>query len=304
MSSTPHLDVAIAGGGPAGLAAALWLARYRRRVTVFDAGSSRNQPAWAVHGYPGLADPAPASLRSALREQARSAGASVERGEIVAVQGEKDAFTVRTAEDRSIIARRVILAYGMRDYIPAIEGVEELYGSSVFHCPDCDGPGVTGRRVAVLGWDRRGANLALYLLTWTDQVILLAHGCPLELDAHALDTLRSNGVAIRTEVVERAVAENGALRHVRLNGGDCVDIDALFFHLGTEPRCPLAADLGCALDDNGYIRVDRGQETSVPGVHAAGDITGHPHLVVTAAAGGVHAALAIHRSLLPDDRHI
>jgi thioredoxin reductase len=293
----------IVGGGPAGLAAALWLARYRRTVRVIDAGPARNQPAWAVHGYPGLADPAPAELRTTLRDQAVRAGAAVAGGEVLAVGGEKGGFTVLTDQD-AFTAARVILAYGLRDYIPAIPGVDELYGRAVFHCPDCDGPGITGRRVGVIGWDRAGANLALYLLNWTDHVTLLAHGSRLELSARARRILARNGIIVCTDVIERALAERGRLCGVASRDGRLIELDALFFHLGTEPRCAVAAELGCRLDAEGYIDVDRGQETSVPGVHAAGDITGHPHLVVAAAAEGVRAALSIHRSLLPESRHL
>jgi thioredoxin reductase len=100
------------------------------------------------------------------------------------------------------------------------------------------------------------------------------------------------------------VGHGGNLTQVEFDDGAVTRLDALFFHLGSEPRCELAEQFGCALDEDGYIVVDRGQETSCPGVHAVGDITGPPHLAAIAAAEGLRAALAIHRSLLPDSRQL
>lgn len=302
--SGSDIDVVVVGGGMAGLSAALWLGRYERRVRVFDAGPGRNQASGGVHGYPGVTDPSPADLRAVLRSQARDVGALISPDEVVAVRGEKGAFDIETASGERVACERIVLAYGLRDYIPAVPGFEEHYGSAVFHCPDCDGPTVAGLRVGVLGWDRHGAALALFLRHWTDRVTLLTHGCPLVLDDTAVETLGRADIPIHTGTLARAVGDGTGIEAVVFDDGERLGLDALFFHLGSEPRCDLASSLGCDTDDDGYIIVDRGQETSVPGVYAAGDIAGHPHLAVIAAAGGVRAALTIHRSLLPDHRHL
>jgi thioredoxin reductase len=297
-------DAVIVGGGPAGLSAAFWLGRYRRRVLVMDVGAPRNEPAWAVHGYPGVPDPSPSELRRRLFQQALGAGAELRQGEVVDVSGSKGEFLLRLDSGEPLHARRVVLAYGLRDYLPDIEGVAELYGTSVFHCADCDGPAVADSCIGVLGADRYGANLALYLRHWSDRVTLLTNGCPVELDARAHTALRESGIGIREEVIARVTGHGGNLTQAEFDGGDALRLDAMFFHLGSEPRCELALQLDCELDDDGYVVVDRGQETSRAGVHAAGDLTGPPHLASIAAAEGVRAALAIHRSLLPDSRHL
>lgn len=293
----------IAGGGMAGLSAALWLARYRRRVRVCDAGPARNEPAWAVHGYPGLPDPSPGELHDTLLEQALAAGAQHAADEIVAVRGAADDFTLDTSSG-PLHARRVVLAYGLRDYLPDLPGLRELYGTSVFHCPDCDGPSVTGRRVGVLGADRDAARLALYLLVWANDIVLLTRGERLRLPRGGRTVLADHGIDIVTDPVARAIGAEGRITRLELRDGATLPLDALFFHLGSEPRCDLAGQLGCRTDRAGYLRVDSGQQTSVRGVHAAGDITGHPHLAVVAAAEGVRAALSIHRSLLPGERKV
>ena len=295
-------DAVIVGGGVAGLSAALWLARYRRSVCVYDGAEPRNEPAWAVHGYPGLVDPTPTELRRRLHEQAVGAGARREMRLVTGVSGGVDAFTVELEDGQSVGARRVILAYGLVDELPDVECIADFYGTSVHHCPDCDGPAVENCSIGVIGWDGAAANLALYLQTWSQDVRLLTHGRVPELDDDARATLADAGIAVDQARLTRAVGTAGHLSHLTTDEGGSIEIDRLFFHLGTRPRSDIAQRLACALDDDGYVDVDRGQETSVTGVHAAGDITGHPHLAITAAAEGVRAALSIHRSLLADRR--
>lgn len=301
----PHQwDAVVVGGGVAGLSAALWLARYRRSVRVYDSAEPRNEPAWAVHGYPGLVDPTPTELRRRLYEQAVGAGATHDMQRVLRVSGARDDFRIETEGGAVVGARRIVLAYGLIDQLPDVPGLEEFYGTSVFHCPDCDGPSVRDCRVGVLGWDRPAAALALYLQTWASEVLLLGHGHALEIPDSARAVLAEAGIATRPERVRGVSGTGPRLSDLELEGGETLELDALFFDLGTHPRADLAEQLACDTDDAGYLAVDRGQETSVPGVHAAGDITGHPHLAVTAAADGVRAALSIHRSLLPDARRI
>jgi thioredoxin reductase len=298
------IDTLIIGGGPSGLSAALWLGRYQRSVVIYDGGEPRNKPAWAVHGYPGLSDPSPLELRRRLLEQALGVGAERRSGNIVSVEGKKGGFTAKSEDGDVVTAKRVVLAYGLRDYIPSIEGLAELYGTSVFHCADCDGPSVAGSRIGVLGWNRHGARLALYLSHWSDSVTMLSNACPLELTPEIHAALEGEGIEIVEPALARVEGHGGNLIQVEFGDAEPLRLDALFFHLGSEPRCDLGDQLGCELDEDGYIRVDRGNETSCPGVHAAGDITGPPHLASIAAAEGVRCALAIHRSLLPDNFHL
>lgn len=295
------LDAAIVGGGPAGLAAALWLARYRRSVVVVDDGDPRNAVSRAVHGYPGLPDPTPAELRRRLREQAEAVGASAIDARVASVTGAKDRFVVRTECGLSFDARRILLAYGRRDHVPDILGLSECYGTSVHHCPDCDGPNIAGETVGVIGWSRQAAGLSLFLRTWSDRVILLLHGHPSDIEEHDLEILRDQGIPIRPEPVHRLHHEAGHLRAVEFTSGQELPLRHLFFHIGTSPGSPIARELGLAADAHGDLWTTEGQETSRAGVYAAGDIAGHPYLACVAAAEGVRAALAMHRSLLPSE---
>lgn len=299
-SGEEEVEVAIVGGGPAGLAAALWLSRFGRRVRVLDTGEPRNAPTWAVHGYPGIPDLPPHELRRRLREQAQGAGALATEGEVVDISGAKERFVVRSAGGDQVRARRVLLAFGRRDELPDLPRARELYGVSLFHCPDCDGPSGVGAAVGVIGSDLHAASLALYLSFWATSVTLLANGESVSWGEDVLERLGAAGVGLTLPRIVNADAQAGRLRRIVLEGGESLPLACIFFHSQTVPACGLASDLGCECDADGHLRVDTGGETTVPGVFAAGDITGHPYLAASAAAEGVRAALTIHRSLLPD----
>ena len=297
-------ETIVIGGGPAGLSAGLWLARYRRKVIILDSGKPRNDQTWAVHGFPGVVDPPPHELRRVLIQQAKEAGAEWRGADVDHVAGKKNNFSVHLEDGASLTARRVLLAYGRRDNLPDVPGARELYGSSVYHCPDCDGPTVTGKRVAVFGWTRGTAVHALYMLTWAESVVMLTHGNELKIKKKARDVLAKYDVAIRTERVLSLKSVNGCLMAAELEGAPAIPIDYLFFNLGSPLATDIASRLGCKRDKEKNLVIDRAHQTSVPGVFAAGDIAGPPYLAVTAAAQGVTAAIGMHRSMLPPDMEL
>lgn len=298
-SSDPTLyDAVIIGGGPAGLSAGIWLGRYGRRVRVIDGGNPRNAPTWAVHGFPGLPDLDPDSLRLRLRNQCLGVGCELRAGEVTGLSGTKDRFVVAT-EEQEVRARRVLLAFGRRDILPSIPGAEQLYGTSLFHCPDCDGPSMAGAAVGVVGNGRSSAALCLFLSFWAKSVVLLTHGAEPQLPSEQRTILSEEGIRVRSGTITACRSEGRKLRLVELAGGDEIPMDSLFFDTETVPACDLARPIGCNCDPEGHLQVDNGGESSVPGVYGAGDLLGHPYLAISAAAEGVRAALSMHRSLLP-----
>jgi thioredoxin reductase len=303
-SHNTDYEAIVIGGGPAGLSAGLWLARYRRKVVILDSGKPRNDPTWAVHGYPGIVDPPPHELRRVLIEQAEEAGAEWRGADVDRVTGEKNNFSVHLEDGSSITARRVLLAYGRRDNLPDVPGAVELYGKSVFHCPDCDGPTVSGKRVACFGWSRTTAVHALYMLTWAESTVILTHGHEPDIDKKARAVLAKYNVAIRMERVVKLRSVNECLIAAELEGAEAIPIDYMFFNLGSPLATDIANQLGCKRDDEKNLVVDRAHQTSVPGIFAAGDIAGPPYLAVSAASQGVTAAIGMHRSMLPPDMEL
>lgn len=297
-------DAVVVGGGPAGLACALWLARYRLRVRLFDSGDPRNAPAWAVHGYLGLEDIAPMELRRIGRSQAASAGAELEAATVEYVDGECDAFQVHLTDGRHVPTRRVVFTTGLRDIIPEIPGLQEFYGTSIWHCPDCDGPGIQDLRVGVIGWGRSIAAFCMEMLTWTEDLTVLTHGHREDMPPLSREALDRFGIRVRQEPIERVEGRDGAVERVVFREGQTLQVDAMFFHIAYGPGCSIPAELGCEADEEGSLQVNSDHETSVPGIYAAGDITHGSKLAISAAAEGTRAAIGVRRSLLPPARRV
>lgn len=303
-------DCITIGAGPAGLSAALFLARYHRRVLVFHHNSPRNLYAHGVHGFLGHHGIPPAELLARGRDEVRSHGGMILEGCVIdAARDAAEHFrvTVRGADEaaQTYAARRLLLATGLRDLTPACPGFREFYGRSVFHCPDCDGFEVTGQRVAVMGRGKKTVGFVLNLLTWTERLWLIIDGG----DDEMTEAERSKLAAFDIPVLKRRVTglegdtTTGRIERVCFADGAPLACDALFFNFGAEPASDLHTTLGCRLDEEcDLIWVDDEQQTSVPGVYAAGDITPRSQLAVVAAAEGAMAAIHIHKSLLPPER--
>jgi len=296
-------DCVVVGGGPAGLSCALLLARHQRSVVVIDDARPRNGAAQAVNGLIGRHPIPPAELIAIARREASGAGAKFRKGTVESVVHENTHFMVNFAGSE-IRARRIVLAYGVRDEIPSVEGVQELYGKGVFHCPTCDGYEIRGMETAALGTGDKVAGLALELLQWARRVTVLTNGQRLG-SAEGAAKLEANHVQVITDRLSRLDRRNGGLSFIEFETGRRMEAQALFFTLDTKRSCGLAEDFGCKIDrDKDVIVVDEDFETSVADVYAIGDLVGGANLVAKAAADGAIAAIALHKSLLPGTRVI
>ena len=301
-----YYDVAIIGGGPAGLSAADWLARYQHRVILIDSGDPRNWETRGVNGFLGSPGVRPAELRGRGREQARAHGVELVDAmcERVVCQ-DAEHFQLLLDDGRPVDARRVLLAIGLKDVWPDVPGLDRVYGANAHVCPDCDGWQCGGKKVVVLGKGRKAAGLALDLTTWTDQIIICTNGAPADLDLpEYMDKLDALNIPVLESPITCLRHEGERLQSVEFQDGLQLDVDKIFFAIGQYPADDLGAQLGCDRDSGGHIIVDDHYHTSVRNCYAAGDIVPGPQLAIAAASDGAIAALAIHKSLVPDGRKL
>jgi thioredoxin reductase len=294
-------ETAIVGGGPAGLSGALVLGRCVRRVIMCDSGRYRNERSAALHCYMGHDGVAPLQLYSDARRQLeRYDTVSVVNTTVNSIVAKRGGFVVQTSEGWALHARTVLLATGVIDELPSIEGIEALFGKSVHVCPYCDGWEHRGAPIAVYGRGRKGADLALLLRQWTDDVILCSAG-PADLEEAQYRRLRSRGIRVSDHPVRKLHGAEGRLREIEFDDGARLPRAALFFSTGQHQRSPLLESLGCALNDDGGVRCTENGESSIPGVFVAGDVSRDMQLAIMAAAEGARAALAINKMLLIAD---
>jgi thioredoxin reductase len=296
-------DVVIVGGGAAGLSAALVLGRCRRRVLVCDAGHPRNAASRAVHGLLGHEGTPPLELLAKGRlELEHYPTVSLRGGHVVEIVPADGRFSVAGADGASALARKVLLATGLRDEVPRIEGIERLYGRSVHHCPYCDGFEHSDQSLAVYGAGDKGAGLALMLKQWSADVILCTDGQQ-PVSPAMLARLQQHGITVYAEKIAKLEgSEDGALHCVRLESGEGLRRAALFFNTGCAQQSDLSAALGCIRDEKGGIVTNAlTEESSVPGVYVVGDASRDVLLVAVAIAEGAKAGVAINRALLQED---
>lgn len=300
----PHavrsVDVVVVGGGPAGLAAATWLARYRRSVVVVDSGEYRNRWVEEAHGYLSQQVLRPLDFLAACRDDLLGYDeVSLRSGRVVEVTGVCDAFAARLDDGESLHGRRLVLATGVEDAFPDVAGFFDHYGTSVFHCPVCDGYEARGCDIVVFGWGSHVTGFALAMLTWAATVTVVTDGREFEGDTSDEVALRAAGVAVVEDVAAELVGARGDLRAVRLRSGVELPSQMAFFSIGHRPRTDLAASLSCELAEADCVAVDGEGRTSVPGVFAAGDLVPGLQLVQVAAGKGAVAGVGCARSLLP-----
>jgi thioredoxin reductase len=299
-------DVLIVGAGPAGLNAALVLGRMRRRVLVVDTDAPAHAVSQAVHGFLAQDGTPPRDLRRVGREQLRPYTTVKVRD--VAARGaqrlDDGMLELELEGGNRVTGRRLLLAHGMHYGLPAVPGLAEAWGTTVFHCPYCHGWEVKDKRLAVYGCGERAVHQALLLTSLSDDVVVFCDS-PTAFSAEQLRQLVAAAVDVRTERVERINERQDGL-HFVLQEHPPVARDALFI----QPQLALASDLavtiGAHLTDTGTVAIDPAGQSSVPGLYIAGDAATPVQSVAVATGSGARAAYAINASLLtelPETRH-
>jgi thioredoxin reductase len=304
--SNRRYDAAIVGGGPAGLSAGIWLARYLHDVVLVDSGDPRNWETRGVNGYLGLPGIRPAELRGAGRDEARKHGVELRDAVCDRVLCHDDENFELALENGDVIrARRLLLAIGLKDVWPDIPGLERVYGSTAHVCPDCDGHECIDKKVVVIGSGRKAVGMALNLTTWTSDIVICTNGEPANLDlSEYCEKLDALNIPVIEFPIQRVEHSGSRVHSLTFESGLALDTDEIFFAIGQYPADDLGAQLNCERDAGGHIIVDEAYHTSVRNCFAAGDIVPGPQLAIAAAADGAIAALAIHKTLVPEGRKL
>lgn len=294
------IDCLVVGGGPAGITAAIYLARFRRSVLVVDEGKSRCSWIPTTRNHPGYPDGIHGSeLLDRMRAQARRYGGRIEPGSVrSATRLESGGFTAELADGRRIDAATLLLATGVIDDQPKVPNLFDAVQRGLIRvCPICDGYEVIDRKVGVIGHGTQAFGEALFLRTYTPHVTLLTLGEPMDLSTETRGKLDRAGIAVEEEPASGVTIADGRITHVVLRSGREHAFDTLYSALGTLARSSLAADVGAAMDEGGRLIVDGHQRTSVPGFFAAGDVVSTLNQISVAMGESAKAATTIHNDL-------
>lgn len=299
-------DCIVVGGGAAGLSAALVLGRARRRTLLVDAGRPSNAVAHGIGGLVGFDGRPPAEFYAAARRDLAAYPAVTARaGEVVGGRRTDAGLALEFADGTHEHARRVLLATGMDYRPPAVAGVAERWGRSVFHCPFCHGWEVRDRPLGVLDRGATAVHRALLLRAWSDDVTLYPDG-PAGLDAGERAHLEAAGIGIDERRIAALRGPGDELTHIVFADGDAVACGGLLAAVTLHQRSPLAAQLGAETADPNplvvdAVRVDGQHATTAAGVFAAGDVSATMQSVANAVAAGSTAAAMVVKSLIDED---
>lgn len=291
------VDCLIIGAGPAGLTAAIYLARYRRSLLLIDRGGSRALRIPRSHNWPGYPEGiGGADLLKRLNAQAERHGVRVQRGTVQRIERDGDAF-VAELDSAQVQARRVILATGIIDHTPGAPNEEQAIGDGLLRlCPLCDAFEATGQRLALLGPPCAALNHALFLRTYSADVTLLANTAAASPSPAQLQQLDEAGIHHPAAVMD-AIEYGKNEVHIRLQDGSRHCFDAVYAFLGCSVNSQLAQSLGAAVDDDKALRVDAHQQTSIGGLYAIGDVVSAVNQIATAVGHAAVAATHVHNSL-------
>lgn len=293
-------DCIVVGGGPAGLTCSIYLARFNRSVFLIEDFKQRNYASQGIHGYLGYDGIKPKHLLNKARIEATKYGVKFHKGTVTKIIKKKAFFVISTAT-QNFKSKKLMLAYGVRDQFPQIKDFDKYYGKSIHHCPVCDGFEIINKKVGVIGVGKKASGMALELMQWTDQIIVLSNGNKLNITKDKRRKLIKNRIKINEEQIIKLQGSAKQLNSIVLESGKKIEIHSIFFTIDVKNSCTLAEDLRCKIEKtNNKIRVNKYGESSIKGVFAGGDLNTGPQLVVTACADGAVAAIQINKQLLKE----
>lgn len=296
-------DCVIVGGGIAGLQAAIQLGRYQHKIVVIDSNNGRSNFCLAYHNILGWPNGVSGGfLRRVGRDQAEDLGVEFVQNKVMSIENQENNFVCTVKDGKEIVGKRLLLATGIMDRLPSFPEIYPCLGVSVFVCPDCDGYEVRNEKTIVIGSGDVGANMALTLSYWTNEIMYINHEKK-EVSEQKQIQLRSKKIIYHEEIIDTFMAKGSQFKGVVLKDGTKIECEYAFVALGgNEVRSQLASKLGVELHENKHILTDsRTKMTNIKHVWAAGDVVAHSEQVTIAMGEGSQAAIWIHKSLLSDE---
>lgn len=292
-----NVDVAVIGGGPAGLNAALMLVRARKKVAVIDEGRPRNRVTREAHGFLTRDGISPSEFRRIAKEEIGAyPTVSFVEDTAVSITGEDGSFRIETAGGEIVQSLKVLFAVGMKDRPLSINGLAEVYGKSAFVCPYCDGYELRDKPLVVISNGGDAFHFAQLISGWTDRFTICTNG-PDELTDEQREELGRHGVPVFDGRIQSIDSEAGMVRQVVLEDGTVIPCEGIFFRPELVTGSDLPRTLGCEVSESGMVIVDEFGKTNVPGVYSAGDAASRRYQAISAAALGAFTAAAMNNEL-------
>lgn len=297
MVANRDYEVIIIGGSYAGLQAGMTLGRALRKVLIIDNGKPCNRQTPHSHNFLTRDGATPAQLAALAREQALQYP-TVQLITDTAVNGAAtdSGFAITTAAGQIFHCRKLLLAAGILDNIPAIPGFSNCWGISVIHCPYCHGYEVHHTPTGILASGDIAFQFVKTISNWTDQLTLFTNGSSPLTEAQQ-QQLQQRNTQVVTKEIREIVHENGYIRHLLFTDGSTAPLNALYARLSFQQHCPIPEQLGCKLAESGHLVVDNFFKTNIPGIYAAGDCVSPMRSVGVAVAGGMSAGAFINHEL-------
>jgi thioredoxin reductase len=300
MEHSNNFDVIITGGSYAGLSAAMTLGRALRKVLVIDSGKPCNRQTPHSHNFLTHDGSTPAQLAGLAKEQvANYKTVSFYEGLALSAVKTDTGFEITTQSGDRFTAKKLVFATGIRDIMPDIKGFAECWGITAIHCPYCHGYEVKHERTGILANGDTGFDYAKLISNWTNDLTLFTNG-PSSLTTEQAEKIRGRQIEIIEKEVDSFDHQDGYLRGIRFKDGSDFPLRAVYSRPQFEQHCPIPAALGCELTEQGYIKIDQLQHTTVPGVYACGDNTSAMRSVAGAVGAGSMTGAVLNRDLLDE----
>jgi len=301
MADSKQFDVIIVGGSYSGLAAGMALGRALRQVLIIDNGKPCNRQTPHSHNFITQDGKTPKEIATLARQQVEMYK-TVTISNSLATNGVKteNAFEIQTAIGETFGSKKLIFATGIKDIMPGIEGYAECWGISVLHCPYCHGYEVRNERTGILGNGKYGFEFSMLISNWTKDLTLFTNGNSTLTDEQTVK-LKSHNIKISETEIKKLEHSNGNLQNVIFSDGTKSSVKAIYANSPFEQHCTIPETLGCELTEQGYIKIDPMQKTTVHGIYASGDNTTRMRTVANAVAMGTTAGIMVNKEIIEEE---